>query len=343
MARSKIDVHAHFIPPSYRDALLANGHTNPDGMPGIPPWSAEAHLSYMDQHNISKSILSVSSPGTNLSAHDAALNAAVTRESNDFGAATVKQHPSRFGFFATLPWPDVDAALAEVARALDTLGADGIALLSNTLGVYLGDPALRPVLAELDRRRAVVFVHPSIPCAHDHAQLASPAKQYEASSPLATVYRGPLIEFFFDTTRSILDLLVSGTAARFPNIRWIVCHCGAALPSLLDRMFLVLKLGQPHTQTRDALPVTEEGLKKTLREQLWFDLAGDPVPNQVEALLKFVGKDRLLYGSDVPWTPWGAAGALGKGIERDLPGCVGEEWVDRVYSGNAESLLGGEK
>ena len=342
MAHPKIDVHAHFIPPVYRDALLAQGHTQPDGMPRIPAWSADAHLSYMDAHHISKSILSISSPGTNLSHNDPALNATLTRQCNDFAASVARQHPTRFGFFATLPWPDTQAAIAEIARALDELKADGIALLSNMLGVYLGDPVLRPVLAELDRRRAVVFVHPTVPCAHHKGSPthASPSERYAESSPLATTYATPVFEYIFDTTRSMIDLLASGTAARFPRIRWIVSHCGAALPSLLDRIFLMLRLGPAHPQARDAVPVTEEGLRKALREQCWFDLAGEPVPNLVEAMLRFVGKERLLFGSDVPWTPWGLAGELVERIEKELPASVGEEWVESIYRGNAEALLG---
>lgn len=133
----------------------------------------------------------------------------------------------------------MDAASEEIAYALDELDADGFVLLSNTSGIYLGDPLLRPVLAELDKRAALVFVHPTIACCpqtHGHEHHSSPAEQYANSSPLASLYRAPLFEFFFDSARSILDLLVSGTILRFPRVRWIVSHCGNVLPSLLDRM-----------------------------------------------------------------------------------------------------------
>lgn len=152
-----------------------------------------------------------------------------------------RQYPDRFGFFASLPLvkDDMAAALEEIAYTLDELNADGFVLLSNTSGIYLGDPCLRPVLAELDKRAALVFVHPTIACCsqmHGHEHQLSPVEQYANSSPLACVYRGPIFEFFFDSARSILDLLISGTILRVPHVRWIVSHCGNVLPSLLDRM-----------------------------------------------------------------------------------------------------------
>ena len=125
----------------------------------------------------------------------------------------------------------------EIAYALDVLRADGIALLSNNRGIYLGDPRLRSVLEELDRRRAVVFLHPSIACCGSPSKVSSSYKEgYDQSAPLANVYRAPLFEFFFDSGRAVLDLLMSGTANRFSRVRWVVSHCGNVLPSLFDRM-----------------------------------------------------------------------------------------------------------
>lgn len=164
---------------------------------------------------------------------------------NAYAAEVVAAHPTRFGFFACVPFSDDvtdDAATAaaqqaEIAYALDVLRADGIALLSNNRGIYLGDPRLRSVLEELDRRRAPVFLHPSIGCCGSPSKVSSSYKEgYEQSSPLANVYRAPLFEFFFDSGRAVLDLLMSGTATRFPKVRWVVSHCGNVLPSLFDRM-----------------------------------------------------------------------------------------------------------
>ena len=164
---------------------------------------------------------------------------------NAYAAEVVAAHPSRFGFFACIPFSDDviddEAAAAaqrdEIAYALDVLHAEGIALLSNNRGVYLGDPRLRSALEELDRRRAVVFLHPSSACCGSPSKMSSSYKnRYDQSSPLANVYRAPLFEFFFDSGRAVLDLLMSGTANRFPRMRWVVSHCGNVLPSLFDRM-----------------------------------------------------------------------------------------------------------
>lgn len=339
MANRKIDVHAHFISPGYRKALLEHGYTNIDGMPGIPAWSAESHLAYMDSHGIAKSILSISSPGTSI-ASETLLNQTLTRESNDFAASLKARYPDRFGYFASLPLPDIDASLAEIKLVFDEpVHADGVVLLSNTAGVYLGDPQLRPILAELDSRNAIVFVHPTSP-SHQATQMDhSTSERYALSAPLATAYRAPIFEYFFDSGRSILDLMMTGTICRFRKIRWIISHCGGPLPSLIDRAIMVVRLGQRFTTMRDPVHITEVQIKAAIAEQFWFDLAGNPVPNQVDSLLKFTGKDRLLFGTDVPWMPFEAAGEIIGQIERDLPDCVGKECVDMVYRGNAEHIL----
>ena len=339
MANRKIDVHAHFISSTYREALLEHGYANPDGMPSIPRWSEESHLTFMDSHGISKSILSVSSPGTNITS-DRALNQRLTRESNEYAAHVKARYPNRFGYFASLPLPDVSASVAEIKHVLDgPLKADGIILLSNTSGFYLGDPYLRPILAELDSRNAVVFVHPTTACCRANSEDSSAAESPAYSSPLASAYPDPIFEYFFDSGRSILDLIMTGTACRFSQIRWIITHCGGVLPSLLDRIIQVAGLRSPLASRRDPLPVSEAQIRETIAEQFWFDLAGNPIPNQVDAILKFTRKQHLLFGIDVPWMPFEAAGEVVQRMERDLPGCVGREHSDLIFRGNAEQLM----
>ena len=342
MADQKVDVHAHFLPPFYRDALLNHGYAQPDGMPGIPSWSPEAHLTYMDANGIAKSILSISSPGVGLT-NDLELTTSLCRKVNDYAAALKRLHPTRFGFFASLPLPDVLASVAEVRRVRAGLDSDGFVVLSNAQGIYLGDPVLRPVLQELNSGGgAVVFIHPTAPCRHGSvdASLPQPAR-YEASSPLATAYRAPMFEFFFDSARSILDLLLSGTMMRFPALRWVISHCGGVLPSLLDRMFLFSELGMELTTAeRDPMEVSKEAILQVLNERSWFDLAGNPVPNLVYGLRKFVGLERLVFGSDVPWTRFDLSRNLVVQLERYLPECVGKEALEGIYKSNAEALLG---
>lgn len=186
MANQKIDVHAHFLSPTYRKALLEHGYLHSDGMPGIPGWSTGSHLAYMDSHGIAKSILSVSFPGTVIT-FDSALNQTLTRESYAYAANIKSTNPDRFGYFASLPLPDVPASLAEIKHVFDgPLKADGIAMLSNSSGLYLGDPRLRPVLDELNARKAVVFVHPTSPCRQVGLKCQDVSEMYAESAPLAT-------------------------------------------------------------------------------------------------------------------------------------------------------------
>ena len=184
-----------------------------------PAWSSEAHLELMDRHGIETALLSMSSPGVHFGDDTAARRLA--REVNEDAAGVVADHPDRFGFFASLPLPDVDGTLDEIAYAIDDLGADGVVLMTNAQGMYLGDESLEPVFAELDRRRAVVFLHPTSPVCWEQSALGRPR---------------PMVEYIFDTARTVTDLLMSGVLERYPNLTVIVPHCGGALPVLADRV-----------------------------------------------------------------------------------------------------------
>jgi predicted TIM-barrel fold metal-dependent hydrolase len=214
-----IDVHAHFLTGSYVAQARAGGHDVPDGMPAWSDWSAAAHLELMDQIGIDAAVLSVSSPGIHFG--DDAAARQLAREVNDAGARIVRDHPGRFGLFASLPLPDTDGAVAEIGYAFDTLGADGIVLDTNAHGIYPGDQQLDPVRAELARRRAVVLLHPTSPPCWQQTALGRPR---------------PMIEFIFDTARAVTDLILSGTLIRHPGMRIIVPHGGGALPLLADRI-----------------------------------------------------------------------------------------------------------
>ena len=163
-----VDVHAHFLTDAYVSAARAAGHEHPDGMPGWPSWSAGQHLQLMDQWGVARSILSISSPGVHFGDDQAARE--LTRHVNDAGAAVARAHPDRFGHFASLPLPDVEGSLAELACALDDLGSDGVAVETSAGGIYLGDARYAPLYEELNRRHTVVFAHPtSPPCAQEVA------------------------------------------------------------------------------------------------------------------------------------------------------------------------------
>jgi predicted TIM-barrel fold metal-dependent hydrolase len=301
-----VDVHAHFLTDRYLEEASRSGHALPDGMPAWPAWNAERHLRLMDEHGIAKAVLSVSSPGVHFGDDGRAVRLA--RHVNDAAADVAQRHPGRFGNFAALPLPDVGSALEEVARALDELGADGVVLQSNVDGRYLGDPLFEPLLAELDRRRAVAFLHPTSP------------PGWEAVSPHRP---RPMLEFLFDTTRTVTDLVLSRALERFPGIRFVVPHCGGALALLADRVELFRTAFVP-----DGGAATREQL-----EGLWFDLAGTPFPTQVPALTGVVGTGKLLYGSDFCFTPPEAVARQLASID-----AAGPEWRE-LTTRNAHRLL----
>lgn len=283
-----IDVHAHFLTSRYRDEAIAAGHARPDGMPGFPEWSVEAALSLMDEAGIRTSMLSISSPGVHFG--DDAKARSLARHVNEAAAKIVSDHPDRFGFFASLPLPDIDGALTEIAYAFDVLKADGVVLETNSDGVYPGDDAQSPVLSELGRRGACVFLHPAAP--HELAR-SGPAIRY----PL------PMMEFMFETTRAVFDLIFTGTLERCPNLEIIVPHAGATIPVLADRAASMIPL------LGLAESLDEKRFFSQLR-RLHFDLAGQPVPRLLSTLLSIADPDRLLYGSDSPFTPRPFVGRL---------------------------------
>ncbi len=216
-----IDVHAHFVTDDYITAARAAGIHHPDGMPGWPSWTPAEHLRLMDIWGVGRSILSISSPGTHFGDDRAART--LTRQVNDFGSQVVRDHPDRFGHFASLPLPDVEGSLDALAYALDELGSDGVAVETNTDGVYLGDARFAPLYEELDRRRAFVFVHPTSPPHAEQIALGRPR---------------PMLEFIFDSTRTVSDLVFTGTLTRYPNIEWVFTHGGGTLPLLAARLEL---------------------------------------------------------------------------------------------------------
>ncbi len=272
-----VDVHAHFLPPVYREALATRGIDRPDGMPAVPDWAAETHLGVMDQFGIDTAVLSISSPGVHLDSASIDDTVQLATAVNDAAAATVGDHPGRFGAFASLPLPSVDAALAEAERALDHLRLGGVNLLTNVDGLYLADPLLESLLGELDRRAAVVFVHPT-----------SPTCWAEVSRG----YARPMLEFPFESTRAITDLALSGALDRHANIQWIVPHAGGALPFLAHRVAaMAAMVGRRGNEVLAALG------------RLHYDLAGSANSTSVAALLDIVDASQVLYGSDWPFTP----------------------------------------
>ena len=298
-----LDIHAHMIPPVYRAMLTRHDALLEDGFL-IPEWTPEAHLEFNEQAGISRSILSVSSPHPYFG--DAAESREVCRAINEYGADCRNRWPEQFGFAACLPLPDVEGAIDEAVYALDVLHADAVKLASNSRGLYLGEAAMDPLLAELNRRKALVIIHPHRP---------EPLKEgVFTAGPI------PLFEFLCDTTRAVLNLIASGATARYPEVRYVVPHCGSFLPNIYDRLKGISRILVPLGRMPE-IDVSAEF------SQLYFDTAGSPVPDLLNLLETFAAPEQILYGSDYPFTP--GADAL-KGAERlreFLRGREDEAWI----------------
>lgn len=301
----------------------------------LPEWSEEEHLKLMDKHNIRKSILSISSPGTHLVPGNDDVAAQVARDVNRYGAELKKRRPDRFGYFASLPIPNVELSLEEIRRSSEE-GCDGFVMMTNGHGIYPGDPTLDPVFDELNRRKAVLFFHPTTPtCPCSPADLQA-GKTPTKAAPLAGQYPNPMLEFFFDTARVVTHLFLSGTVKRCSDIKFIFAHCCGALPPMLSR-FTTFSSMLPGSWT----PVSEQEAREAFKKQIWFDIAGVAFPGQIRGLLETgVDHSRLFYGSDYPFTKPPGVEMLIKQMDEGVKGLFEEDQIEAVYHGNAERLFG---
>ncbi|MCP2259989.1 putative metal-dependent hydrolase, TIM-barrel fold [Streptoalloteichus tenebrarius] len=270
---ARIDVHHHLLPPEYVRWLRSRGVRDAGGR-DLPDWSVERALDLMGQQSIATAVLSVSTPGVHLGGDREARDMAL--RVNEFAAECVRDRPDRFGFFASVPLPDVDGALDAVAYAFDELSADGVVLLANNRGTYLGAEEFEPLMAELDRRAAVVLVHP--------AELPGPPAP--GIPPFAA-------DFLLDTTRAAVNLVRQGVPGRHPRIRFVLAHAGGFVPYAAHRLALSLV---PETG-RD--PV---GLLEDFRS-FFFDTALSASPVALPSLLAFARPGHVLFGSDWPFAP----------------------------------------
>jgi predicted TIM-barrel fold metal-dependent hydrolase len=286
---SRIDVHQHVVPEHYRDALRLAGITAAGGR-ALPDWSPEAALALMDEVGSTAAVLSVSTPGTTFLA-DPIEAAKLARSLNEYGASLVERYPGRFGHFATLPMPDVAAAVTEAVHALDVLRADGVVLLANSAGTYLGAQGQDPLFAALEERRAVVFVHP--------AEL--PAPDVAGIPPFAT-------DFLLDTTRAAYLLVRNGIVARYPNIRFVLSHAGGFVPYAAHRMAMAMTADTGRSP-RDIL---------TDLRGFYFDTALSASPSALPSLLAFAQPDHIVFGSDWPFAPNPAVHYFAAGLGEHL-------------------------
>jgi predicted TIM-barrel fold metal-dependent hydrolase len=271
-ARTRIDVHHHFIPKFHIDAMQKPGRR----AGGTPKWSPELSIEDMDKSGIATSIVSIAQPGI-WYGDNVEESRKLARDLNEYGAKMVRDFPGRFGLFAAIAPPDVEGSLKEIEYAFDTLKADGVGLLTSYQDKYLGDPSFAPVYEELNRRKAVVYVHPTTP---------------DCCRGLVPGIPPGAIEYATDSTRTIAHLVFSGTAAKFPDIKWIFSHSGGTLPFLTGRF---VRLAQERK-----LPHLPDGPLPEFAK-FNYELAQGNTPGQIAALLKMVPVSQVMYGTDYPF------------------------------------------
>jgi predicted TIM-barrel fold metal-dependent hydrolase len=266
---NRIDVHHHFAPPAW----VAEVKGRPLLQTANTTWTPEKSIDDMDRGGVAGAAVSITNPGIWFG--DRAATMRLARACNDYGARLVQDHPTRFGLFAAMPLPDVDATLAEIAYAYDALHADGVGLLTSYGDVWLGNSAFRPVMEELNRRKAVVHVHPTAAnCCRNLDYAAAPGT----------------IEYGTDTTRAMIGVTFSGDAARFPDIRFIWSHAGGSAP------FLAGRIDGASRNAKDRMP----GGFIAEAKKFYYDTAGAANRGAVASLLQLVTPSQILFGTDFP-------------------------------------------
>ena len=302
----RIDVHHHFSSPGFIGEITGRK----TGQVPLMRLTAQKSIKDMDKGGVATSIVSISEPSVFFGNYDAAR--ALARETNDFGARLVVEYPGRFGLFGTVPLPDVEGALREIEYTLDTLKADGICMMTDYEGKFLGDPAFTPVMEELNRRKAVVYTHPF--------------RNACCRNLVPDVFE-PTIELGTDTTRTIASLIFSGTAARFPDIKFIFSHAGGTAPYLVQR-FTFLANARKDLQQR--LP---EGPIHYL-QRFYYDTANASTVYPLASLMKLIKPTQLVFGTDFPFLTASATAA-------DLreTGMFSAADLRLIERGNAETMM----
>ena len=268
----RIDVHQHVLPPFWVEELSRRKSVHRP-----PAWSPEAAVAFMDSRRIATGYLSLTAPGLEAWAEDERRK--VARQINEYTADVVCGWPGRFGNFASLPLPDMEGALLELSHALDVLHADGFVLLSNYGDRFLGDPLFEPLWAELDRRAAVVLIHPT-----------------RTTLPPLDGIPAPFIDFPFATTRTACEMVLRGVLDRYRRVKVILSHAGGFLPLAVHR-FVTCVGTMPGSPGADALM---DGFRR-----FYLDTAISSGPAVIPSLKAFADPTRIVFGSDFPYAPGG--------------------------------------
>ena len=306
-----IDFHAHAILPAYVDALkiLKIDAAVEEGFP-LPKWNVENHLEFMAAAGIDFTILSMATP------HISDKSAA--REINEEFAELCRRFPKKFAFVATLPLPNVEASTEEFKFATEKLGALGVKVASNSDGVYLGDERLDPIFSALNEKNSLVIIHPS------------PAK-FLPREGVVTGKVMALFEYPADTTRAVLNMLAHGTLEKFPRLKVVVPHCGSFLPYMKQRAGAMFQMLASMNLMEPVNFFESVG-------KLFFDTAGDPMPEQLDMLLKIASLDKIIFGTDYPYVPAPVILRKKKIFDEEISR---RAWTKKIYVDNARTLLGG--
>jgi predicted TIM-barrel fold metal-dependent hydrolase len=302
----RIDVHHHLSPPTY----ITASNVAKFGDPLMKNWTPAKSIEDMDKAGVAVSMLSVTTPALNPIPQAQARTLA--RESNEYAAKLVADHPGRFGSFAMVPLQDTEGALQEIAYALDVLKADGIGLMTSYGDKWLGDPSFIPVMEELNRRKAVVYTHPTAA---------------NCCVNLVPTQQPVMIEFGTDTTRTIADILFSGNARRFPDIKWIFSHAGGTMPFLIER-FVRNPMLDP--KAKDTVP---DGTLAELK-RFYYDTAQVSNKGSLSALAAIIPASQILFGTDFPYRK-----SLDHVEGLRQAGVFSDEQIAAIERGNALKLL----
>lgn len=307
--RSLIDVHHHIVPPFYlaenRDRIVAAGGGRMN--PAFLSWTPELMIAAMNKSGVSTAVLSLAPVAFWYGDREAA--ARMSRRVNEYAADLVRNHPGRFGHFAIIPLPDTDASLREIEYAYSVLKADGITLLTSYDDKWLGHPDYQPVFEELNRRKAVVFVHPTTPlCCRTLLPDVPPV----------------ILEIPQDTTRAVTNLVFTGTLAKFHDIRFIFSHAGGDVPMVVGRM--------QQYAPKSVAEKAPNGIEYELKRH-YYDIAGTAYGPAIAALKSLVPTTQILFGSDNPFVPLTetAEGIMQLGFSADD--------LERIGRNNALTLL----
>jgi predicted TIM-barrel fold metal-dependent hydrolase len=302
----RIDTHHHISSPGFIKEITGRR----TGQVPLMKWTPAQSIDDMDKGGVATSILSISEPSVFFGNYDAAR--ALARETNDYGAKVISDHPGRFGMFGTLPLPDVPGSLHEIEYVLDTLKFDGVCMMTDYQGKFLGDPAFTPVMEELNRRKAIVYTHPF---------------RNDCCRNLVPDVFEPIIELGTDTTRTVASLVFSGTAAKFPDINFIFSHGGGTLPFLIQR-FLFLPTVRKDLQAR-----VPEGVLHYLK-RFYYDTASASTIYPLTSLMKLVSSSQVLFGTDFPFLT-----AKGTAAELQETGLFSAADLQAIDRGNAARLM----